>query len=110
MLVVKSDSEHNKVEHVKSKMLKVFDESRLTYGLDRMLPALRSEGIAIGKNRLSGFMKELDLQPRRRKRFIPRTTNSEHNNPIVSYILPLNKEIKAVYSVWQGDITHIRTF
>ncbi len=96
-------------EHVKSKILEVFDESRQTYGLDRMLPALRSEGNAIGKNRLSRFMKELDLQPRRRKRFIPKTTDSEHNNSIASNILPLNKEIKAVNSVWQGDITYIRT-
>ena len=29
-------------KHIKSKMLEVFDESRQTYGLDRMLPALRS--------------------------------------------------------------------
>tara|TARA_B100001093_G_C26100426_1_gene706610 strand:+ start:127 stop:438 length:312 start_codon:yes stop_codon:yes gene_type:complete len=89
-------------------MLEVFDESRLTYRLDRMLPALSSEGIAIGKNRLSKFIKELDLQPRRKKRYIPKTTESEHNNPIASNILPLNKEIKALNSVWQGDITYIR--
>jgi len=46
-------------------------------------------------------MKELDLQPRRRKRLIPKTTDSEHNKPIASNILPLDKEIKALNSVRQ---------
>ena len=96
-------------KQIKSKILKVFDESRQTYGLDRMLPALRSEGIAVGKTRLSRLMKELDLQPRRKKRFIPRTTDSNHDNPVAPNILPLKDEIKAVNRVWQGDITYIRT-
>jgi len=33
----------------------------------------------------------------------------QHNNSIMSNILPINKEIKTVNSVWHGDITYIRT-
>ncbi len=37
---------------IKAKMQEEFEESRQTYGLDRLLPKLRSDGVSIGKNRL----------------------------------------------------------
>jgi transposase InsO family protein len=94
---------------IKAKMQEEFDESRQTYGLDRLLPKLRSDGVSIGKNRLSKFMKELDLKPRRKKRFIPKTTNSDHSNPVAKNLLPENESITATNQVWQGDITYIPT-
>lgn len=97
------------IEQIISKILKIFDESKQTYGLERMLPALRSECVSIGKTRLSRLMKELDLQSRRKKRFIPRSTDSNHDNPVAPNILPPKAEIKATNRVWQGYITYIRT-
>jgi transposase InsO family protein len=54
-------------------------------------------------------MKELDLKPRRKKRFIPKTTNSDHSNPVAKNLLPENESITAINQVWQGDITYIPT-
>ena len=94
---------------IKAKMQEEFEESRQTYGLDRLLPKLRPDGVSIGKNRLSKFMKELDLKPRRKKRFITKTTNSDHSNPVAKNLLPENESITAINQVWQGDITYIPT-
>lgn len=51
------------------------------YGWRRVRAALRHQGIVANHKRIRRLMREHDLQPRRRRRYIA-TTDSAHNLPI----------------------------
>ncbi len=51
------------------------------YGWRRVQAALRHQGIAANHKRIKRLMREHDLQPRRRRRYIA-TTDSDHDQPI----------------------------
>ena len=52
-----------------------------TYGYRRMQAALRQQGFVVNHKKLRRLMREHDLQPRRRRRYIA-TTDSDHDLPI----------------------------
>ena len=51
------------------------------YGYRRVGAALRHQGIIVNSKKVRRLMREHDLQPRRRKRFVA-TTDSDHDGPI----------------------------
>ena len=51
------------------------------YGYRRMGAALRHQGIAVNSKKLRRLMREHDLQPKRRRRYVV-TTDSDHASPI----------------------------
>ncbi len=64
------------------KMQPIFQESRRTYGSPRLHAALRRAGERCGKNRVARIMRENKMKARQKRRFIPRTTQSDHDHPI----------------------------
>ena len=65
----------------------VFVEQRRTYGRVRLTRELRSRGHTCGERRVSRLMRDQDLQARRRRRFVPQTTDSRHDQPIAPNLL-----------------------
>ena len=53
------------------------------YGWRRVQAALRHDGIVANHKRIKRLMREHDLQPRRRRRYVA-TTDSDHDQPIFS--------------------------
>ena len=51
------------------------------YGWRRVRAALRQQGIVANHKKIRRLMREHDLQPKRRKRFVA-TTDSDHDGPI----------------------------
>jgi transposase InsO family protein len=51
------------------------------YGWRRVRAALRQQGVVANHKRIRRLMREHDLQPRSRRRFV-RTTDSDHDQPI----------------------------
>ena len=51
------------------------------YGWRRVQAALRHQGVIANHKRIKRLMREHDLQPRRRRRYIA-TTDSDHDQPI----------------------------
>jgi len=51
------------------------------YGYRRVGAALRHQGVVVNSKKLRRLMREHDLQPKRRRRYIA-TTNSNHAGPI----------------------------
>jgi putative transposase len=51
------------------------------YGYRRMQAALRQQGMVINHKKLRRLMREHDLQPRRRRRYVA-TTDGDHDLPI----------------------------
>src|SRR3954447_24500676 len=75
------------------------------YGYRRMQAALRQQGIVVNHKKLRRLMREHDLQPRRRRRYVA-TTDGEHDLPIFPN---LAREIvpDGPDQLWVADITYL---
>ena len=75
------------------------------YGYRRVGAALRHQGIIVNSKKVRRLMREHDLQPRRRKRFVA-TTDSDHDGPIFPN---LAKDVTAdgPNQLWVADITYV---
>jgi putative transposase len=61
----------------------IFAQSRQTYGCPRVTMALRQQGVRCGKNRAARLMRENSLRPKqKRRRGRPKTTDSNHRQPV----------------------------
>ena len=73
-----------------------------TYGYRRVGAALRHQGVVVNAKKVRRLMREHDLQPRRRRRFVA-TTDSAHDLPVFPNLAP---EVAAdgPNQLWNGDI------
>ena len=76
-----------------------------TYGYRRVGAALRQHGVVVNSKKVRRLMRETDLQPRRRRRFVA-TTDSDHNLPVFPN---LDREVvpDGPNQVWNPDITYV---
>jgi putative transposase len=95
-------------ERLKPLIHSIFETSKRTYGILRIIEALGRLGINIGKNRVSRLMKEAGLWVKTRRRFKV-TTNSDHKRPVAPNLLNQEFWSEKPDSIWTGDITYIRT-
>jgi putative transposase len=61
-------------------MITICDEFE-TYGYRRVGAELRHRGVLVNSKKIRRLMRERDLQPKRRRRFVA-TTDSDHDGPI----------------------------
>ena len=76
-----------------------------SYGYRRVGAALRHKGLIVNGKKIRRLMREHDLQPRRRRRYVA-TTDSDHDNPIspdrARDVVPVGPD-----QLWVADITYI---
>ena len=76
-----------------------------TYGYRRVGAALRQEGIIVNGKKVRRLMREQDLQPWRRRRYVA-TTDSAHDSPVFPNLaqgmVPGGRD-----QLWVADITYI---
>jgi transposase InsO family protein len=87
----------------------VFQQSRRTYGSPRLAAALRRDGHRCGKNRVARLMRQNQLKARQKRRFVPRTTQSDHRLPIAPNWLAKVPTPDRPDQLWVVDITYIAT-
>jgi transposase InsO family protein len=87
----------------------VFQQSRRTYGSPRLAAALRRDGHRCGKNRVARLMRQNQLKARQKRRFVPRTTQSDHGLPIAPNWLAKVPTPDRPDQLWVVDITYIAT-
>ena len=75
------------------------------YGYRRVGAELRHRGMVVNSKNIRRLMREHDLQPKRRRRFVA-TTDSDHDNPIFPY-LARDKIVDGPNQLWAADITYI---
>lgn len=85
-------------------MMEICDEFE-AYGYRRVGAELRHRGIAVNSKKIRRLMREHDLQPKRRRRFVA-TTNSDHDGPIFPD-LARDRMVDGPNQVWVADITYI---
>ena len=75
------------------------------YGYRRVGAALRHQGVVVNSKKLRRLMREHDLQPKRRRRYIV-TTDSDHAGPIFP---DLAKDVvpERPNQLWVADLTYV---
>src|SRR5262245_1650964 len=75
------------------------------YGYRRVGAELRHRGIVVNSKKIRRLMREHDLQPKHRRRFVA-TTNSDHDGPIFPD-LAADRMVDGPNQLWVADITYI---
>ena len=75
------------------------------YGYRRVGAELRHRGMVVNSKKIRRLMREHDLQPKRRRRFVA-TTDSDHDNPIFPD-LARDRIVDGPNQLWVADITYI---
>ena len=94
------------------RIVAVHKNSRKRYGSPRIHAKLREENERCGRKRVARLMREAQIAGKRRKRFVPKTTDSKHDHPIAQNVLDRRfspEEVAAPNRCWAGDITYIWT-
>jgi putative transposase len=84
-------------------------QSRRLYGRRRLTHALRQRGHCINAKRVHRLMRQEGLRGVRKGRFVPRTTDSQHDRAIASNVLARRFGVDAAVSGWVSDITYVPT-
>jgi putative transposase len=87
----------------------VYQEHRGRYGSPRVTRVLQQKAIRCSENRVARRMKVLGLAARKRKAYVPRTTDSRHGGPICANLLLDREAPKQPHQVWLSDITYVAT-
>jgi putative transposase len=92
-------------EHIR----RIHGENRKCYGSPRIFQQLRKQGIQTSENRVARLMKAAGIRACTKRAFRPRTTDSNHPNPIAPNRLKINPPPTAPDQVWVADITYVWT-
>jgi putative transposase len=85
-------------------MIEIRDEFE-AYGYRRVGAELRHRGMIVNAKKVRRLMRENDLQPKRRRRFVA-TTDSDHEGPIFQNLVR-GRTVDGPNQVWVADITYI---
>ncbi len=85
-----------------------FMASHQCYGSHRLVTALETQGIQVGRYRVRHLMRQAGLKPVWERKLI-HTTGSKHNLPIAANTLDRRFNPVAPNISWVTDITYIRT-
>lgn len=91
------------------RIVEIHSQSRKAYGAPRITAELRRQGVAVSQKRVARLMAATGIRGRRRRRWVPRTTDSNHSFPVAPNRLDRNFHQVAPNKAWVGDITYIRT-
>jgi putative transposase len=86
-----------------------FAAGRGVYGSPRIHALLRAQGIRCSRKRVARLMRAQGLCAQRLRRHKPRTTDSQHNQPVAPNLLARDFTADAPNRKWVADITGIRT-
>jgi putative transposase len=87
----------------------IFEASRRTCGSPRVHAELRAEGVRVGRKRVARLMRRDGLAVARRRRRVPRTTDSRHDHPVAPNLLDRNFAAERPDTVWLADLSYIPT-
>lgn len=75
------------------------------YGYRRVSAALRHQGVVVNSKKIRRLMREHDLQPKRRRRYVV-TTDSNHDSPIFKN-LTKDLVVERANQLWIADLTYV---
>ena len=97
-------------EQVLSQEIKsIFDEHRSCYGSPRIHAVLKRRGWQVSRRRVAKIMKTNKITPLRRKRRLPKTTDSRHHHQTAPNLLKQQFQATALNHAWLMDLTYVAT-
>lgn len=87
----------------------VHEANHRVYGSPRVCKALKAQGEAVCENTVARVMNEYQIRPKTKPRFIPRTTDSNHSQPVAQNRLDRQFKAELPNQKWAVDITYIPT-
>ena len=81
----------------------------ICYGSPRMTHELKSRGHQCSENRIARLMREHELRAQTKARFVPCTTDSQHDEPIAPNHLAEAAAPDGPNQIWLQDITYVPT-
>jgi putative transposase len=83
--------------------------NRELYGSPRVHRALLIDGETVSRNTVAKLMRSAKIRAKSRRRFVPKTTDSRHAQPIADNVLQRDFGATAPNRTWLADITYIPT-
>ena len=87
----------------------VHQENRQLYGSPRVHRALLIDGQIVSRNTVARIMRRAKIRAKSRRRFVPRTTDSRHRQPVADNLLARDFDASAPNQKWLADITYVPT-
>ena len=87
----------------------VHQENRCVYGSPRIYQVLKTQGVSACENLVARIMKQQQIRAKTRRRFVPRTTDSVHQQPVAKNLLKRKFIAEEPDRKWVADITYIPT-
>jgi putative transposase len=98
----------NENQQLTSQILKVYVDSKSTYGSPRIAKELNRRGTKISRPRVARLMQKAKIRSIIKRKFRV-TTDSEHKYAIVENKLARHFKPGIIGTVWVSDITYIKT-
>jgi putative transposase len=99
----------NRREALAAKIQVIHQENLRVYGSPRVCRILQAQGESVCENTVAKVMRQQGIRAKTKKKFVPRTTDSVHDQPVADNLL--NREFAAdgPNRKWTVDITYIPT-
>lgn len=91
------------------KIQKTHRENRGLYGSPRVHRVLLIDGVAVCRNTVARLMRAAKIRAQTRRRYVPRTTDSRHQQPVAPNRLARDFEASTPDRKWLTDITYVPT-
>jgi putative transposase len=92
-----------------AKIKTVHEENRGVYGSPRVHKALEAQGESVCENTVARVMKQQQIRAKTKRKFVPRTTDSAHAQPVADNLLGRQFTAELPNQKWAADITYIPT-
>lgn len=96
-------------KHLVEQIRSVHEQNRRVYGSPRVCHTLKLQGESVCENTVAKLMREQEIRAKNKPKFIPRTTDSEHLQPIAENLLDRQFTAAEPDKKWVADITYIPT-
>lgn len=91
------------------KIRKAHSENRELYGSPRVHRALLIDGQTVSRNTVAKLMRQEKIRAKSKRKFVPRTTDSRHSQPVAQNLLDRDFTASAPNCKWVADITYVPT-
>lgn len=92
-----------------TKIRAVYDQHRCVYGSPRVHATLVAQGEKVCVNTVARVMRREQIRPKTKRRFVPRTTDSRHDQPVAPNLLDRRFHADKPNRKWVADITYVPT-
>jgi transposase InsO family protein len=96
-------------ERIAGRIRVAHEANRRVYGSPRVHQVLLAEGERVCRNTVARIMRQIGIRARTKRKFVPRTTDSNHHRPVAPNLLERRFDAERPNQKWAVDITYVPT-